>query len=401
VITGGEALKLDRVLQETLDTVERAKEEIFYIAEDARRELEETRAELERVRSDVDHQIGEVDRLQREDRQARLRLMEVTREFKQRSEEEVRSAYERAKDVQTLLQVALERERNLRRLRDSLERRLRRLQQTVQRAESLVSQVSVAIKVLAGNLSELAVHVEGARLRQALGVSIVRAQEEERRRLARDIHDGPAQLLANVAFRIEMCERLLDTDLPRVREELARLGELVRQSLQDVRKIIFDLRPMALDDLGLAPAVRGLAAELKDKTGLDCQVTVSGTERRLEQAVEIAAFRIVQEALTNVWKHAGVPRAFVTIHFTDETVEIEVRDEGRGFSAGTELAEPSGEHFGLVNIHERVGLLQGKFEIRSAPGKGTRLRVSLPAKAAAGDEEEGEVVVGHSDRRGG
>src|SRR5690606_33766815 len=255
VLTGGGALKPARVLQETLDTVERAKEEIFYIAEDARRELEETRAELERVRSDVDHQIGEVDRLQREDRQARLRLMEVTREFKQRSEEEVRSAYERAKDVQTLLQVALERERNLRRLRDSLERRLRRLQQTVQRAESLVSQVSVAIKVLAGNLSELAVHVEGARLRQALGVSIVRAQEEERRRLARDIHDGPAQLLANVAFRIEMCERLLDTDLPRVREELARLGELVRQSLQDVRKIIFGLRPMALDDLGLAPAV--------------------------------------------------------------------------------------------------------------------------------------------------
>jgi len=400
VVIGGEALKLDRVLQETLDTVERAKEEIFYIAEDARRDLEETRAELDRVRRDVERQISEVDRLQREDRQARFRLMEVTREFARRSEEEVRAAYERAKDVQTLLQVALERERHLRQLRDSLERRLRRLQQTVQRAESLVSQVSVAIKVLAGNLTELAVQVEGVRLRQALGVSIVRAQEEERRRLARDIHDGPAQLLANVAFRIEMCERLLETDLPRVREELARLGELVRQSLQDVRKIIFDLRPMALDDLGLAPAVRGLAAELYNKTGLECEVRVAGVERRLEQAVEIAAFRIVQEALTNVWKHAGTHKAVVRLHFTDDRVDVEVVDEGRGFDAEAGLAEPSGEHFGLVNIRERVGLLQGQFQIRSAPGKGTRLRVSLPVSAAAGEEEEGEIVVGHSDRRG-
>ncbi|HEX6988800.1 MAG TPA: sensor histidine kinase [Bacillota bacterium] len=398
---GGDALKMDRVLQETLDTVERAREEIFYIAEDARRELEETRAELDRVRKDVERQIGEVERLQREDRQARVRLMDVTRDFAQRSEEEVRSAYERAKDVQTLLQVALERERHLRQLRDSLERRLRRLQQTVQRAESLVSQVTVAIKVLAGNLSELAVQVEGVRLRQALGVSIVRAQEEERRRLARDIHDGPAQLLANVAFRIEMCERLLETDLPRVQQELARLGELVRQSLQDVRKIIFDLRPMALDDLGLAPAVRGLAAELYNKTGLDCEVTVTGVERRLEQAIEIAAFRIVQEALTNVWKHAGTKKAFVSLHFTDDTVDIEVRDEGRGFDVTGDLAEPSGDHFGLVNISERVSLLQGQFHVRSAPGKGTRLRVTLPINAAAGDEEEGEVIVGHSRRRGG
>lgn len=215
-----------------------------------------------------------------------------------------------------------------------------------------------------------------------LGDSILKAQELERRRLAREIHDGPAQLLTNALLRIEMCRRLLRTDPSKVDGELLAVRELVQKCVEDFRKILFDLRSTVVDDLGLAAAVRDLALQLLDRTGLSVEVDIYGTERRLDRAVELTAFRIVQEALQNVWKHARAETAKVTIRFGDSFVEIVVLDQGRGFDAVHIFDNPPTGHYGLTNIRERVLAMNGAFEVQSSPGHGTKLRVVLPANGS-------------------
>jgi len=263
--------------------------------------------------------------------------------------------------------------------RDNTERALRNLADTVKKAEQLVAQVGVATVVLRGNLKELRGQLDTLQQRQGLGLRIIRAQEEERRRLARDMHDGPAQMLANVMLRAEICERLLDADLDQVRSELRSLKEVVRGSVKDIRKVIFDLRPMALDDLGLVPALKRYVSDLKEQSGLTIEFAVIGLERRMPSAVEVAGFRIVQEALNNVKKHARAGKVDVKIEFGRDALSIVVVDDGRGFAVDEALAA-RGDHFGLLSMRERVELLEGTCRIESARGRGSRVMVSLPIR---------------------
>lgn len=366
---------LEQVLQEALGALERTRHEFFAIAAQLRDEYEALRHELERARAEAAAQIARVDELVRQDRAARARLLEITRDPSRHDPEQVRLAYERAREVQVQLHVAMERERNLRALRDALERRLRSLGTTLARAEDLVGKTSLALELLGGGLQELTQQVAGLKLRQAMAHSILRAQEEERRRLAREIHDGPAQLLANLVFRLEACERLLAQDPARAQAELAHLRALARQGLQEVRAIIFDLRPPALDEQGLLPALRSLVAGFGERTGLRVEFRAEGPQHRLPPAVAVAAFRFVQEALQNVWKHAAASTVEVAVALLDEEVRLTVRDDGRGFDPA---AVEAGEHYGLIAMRERIEMLAGRLEVESAPGRGTTLRATLP-----------------------
>ena len=366
---------LDRVLRETVAAMERGHEQVFFIAEQAREEHREAARELEAVRGQVQQLIAEVDTLARRQHQARLRLVEISRDFHRYGEDAYRAAYEEALRLHEQWVRAQEREAQLRQRRDELERRLRRLAATVRRAEELAGHIRLALELLSGKLGEFIGQARDLSRRLQIGLMLLQAQEEERRRLARDIHDGPAQMLANVALRVEVCQRLLEEDPSRVREELERLKGLVRDSLRDVRKIIFDLRPMALDDLGLVPALRQYVAGFEDKTGLRVELVAHGTARRLDPAVEITAYRVIQEALNNVWKHAGAKRAVVRLEFARERLWAEVRDDGQGFDPD---AVTGGDQFGLANMRERVGMLDGRLEIQSEPGRGTRIRFEIP-----------------------
>ncbi len=305
--------------------------------------------------------------------------MEVSRDFKYHTETDIKRAYETAQASQLELVVLQEHERSLRLQRDSIERALRNLEDTVKKAEQLVSQVGVATEVLRGNLKELSGQLDTMQQRQWLGLRIIRAQEEERRRLARDMHDGPAQMLANVMLRAEICERLLDADLAQVRGELRSLKEVVRGSIKDIRKVIFDLRPMALDDLGLVPALKRYISDVKEQRGLLVELSVQGLDRRMPSVVEVAGFRIVQEGLNNVLKHARAAKVQVKIEFGKDALLISITDDGQGFAVDEALTE-RGEHFGLLSMRERVQLLEGTCQIESAPGRGSSVMVRLPIR---------------------
>lgn len=379
---------LDRVLRDTVAAMEGGRKQVCRIAEQARKERQETAQALEQVRLRVGEVIARVEELSRLQQQARLRLVEISRHFNRYGEEAYRSAYEEAWKLHEQWARAQEREVHLRSQRDQLERRLRRLDETLRRADEVAAQIALALDLLSGGLSHLAAHGgDGSRPSQ-VGLMALQAQEEERHRLARDLHDGPAQVLATVGLRVELCQRLLDEQPERAREEMERLRQLIRESLQEVRQVIFQLRPVELDQLGLVPALRRYLAGQRERTGLRVQLVTRGEPRRFHPALEIGVFRIIQEALNNVAKHAGTDRAVVRLEFAATRFWAEVADEGRGFDPDAAVRP---DCFGLATMRERAERMNGRLEILSSPGRGTRVRLEIPMGREGGHHDDSGV----------
>ncbi|TMG36407.1 MAG: sensor histidine kinase [Chloroflexi bacterium] len=203
--------------------------------------------------------------------------------------------------------------------------------------------------------------------------------EEERMRIARDMHDGPAQSMANLVLQAEILERLLDRNPKQLVTELAEFKNSVRNALEETRQLIFDLRPMTLDDLGLIPTLRKFIKEYGDRYGLSTRFNVVGQERRLPGNMEGVLFRITQEALTNVHKHARAKMAEVTMNLQPTRVTVVVKDDGQGFDvARTEANLHKNKNLGLLSMRERAELEKGALEIRSQPGRGTEVKVEIP-----------------------
>lgn len=373
---------LDKIVKQTLASIRGSRNQIYDVYEAAREELESVRRDVERVKKETADVIFKVDELERGERKARIHLMEVSRDFKSRTEDEVRSAYEEARKIQVDLAVAREQEQNLRRQRDELEVRLRNLAGTVAKAEQLVSQVGVVLEYLGNQLNAAFAQMESMQNVHELGARIIRSQEEERRRVARDIHDGPAQAIANIVFRAEVCERLIDTDTERAKAELKALRGHIRSTLAEIRRIIFDLRPMAIDDLGLVPALRGILDVVHEQYGLATEILVVGEERRTEDHVEIGIFRVAQEAINNIVKHARATSIRVRVEFAPAAVTVIVEDDGQGFDEST--VEPAAGHFGLLGMRERIQLLDGNLTVKSRKGQGTKVLISAPIPKPAG-----------------
>jgi len=207
--------------------------------------------------------------------------------------------------------------------------------------------------------------------------------EEERMRIARDMHDGPAQSMSNLVLQAEILERLVDRDPQQLMSELQDFKSSVRNALEETRQLIFDLRPMTLDDLGLVPTLRKYVKEYGDKFGFNTHFNMIGEERRLSKNVEGTLFRIIQEALTNVNKHARAKTAEVTLNLSRDRIQATIRDDGAGFDvAATEANLARNHNLGLISMRERAELEHGNLEIKSRPGKGTEIRVELRPQAS-------------------
>ncbi|MFC4303451.1 sensor histidine kinase [Cohnella boryungensis] len=375
--------QIDRVIQNAITVMEDSKVQVFEICEAARRELHSLTQELETVLQETSETIDKVDRIERDYRLARIRLTEVSRDFVRYSEQDIKSAYEKATQLQLDLMVYREKESYLKSRRDELQLRAKNVEVSIERADTINLQMSVVLDYLSGDLTQVTRILESAKNRQLIGLKIILAQEDERKRIAREIHDGPAQSLANLVLRTEIAERLLDTkDLEIVRSELIDLKAQIRMGLEEIRKIIFNLRPMALDDLGLVPTLRKFVQDFEEKTRIRSVFETSGKEKRLANAMEAAMFRLAQEGFNNVLKHAKSTFVSLELIFLDETVQMYIEDNGVGFHPDVvESRAKAHSHFGLIGMKERIELLQGKMEIESVIGHGTKIKIQVPIKA--------------------
>lgn len=325
---------------------------------DFKNELDETQRALREVTLMMEQSQGELSKLSQRNTAITSHLQQVVKQGG--VVEEIKMAYDSALDAQQRLLV----------MRGQLEK--------LQNDKSHLGKYKVALEKLTSTGSDQGAGT-GASPKEATGgiEMIVNAQEAERQRLSRQMHDGPAQALSNFILQTEIAMRLLDVDPVQAKEELANLKTSAMSTFQKVRGFIFELRPMMLDDLGLVPTLRKYADAFKEQNGMDVSVTVSGNERRLEPYLEVMIFRAVQELLGNASRHSQATMVKIHLDLGTDFLRVTVDDNGRGFDPES-LGESS--NLGLKLIRERSEMLGGKFEIDSAMGSGAKISFSVQAR---------------------
>ncbi len=217
---------------------------------------------------------------------------------------------------------------------------------------------------------------ESSRLRAS---QIINAQEQERKRIARELHDETSQVLTSLLISLAVLEKSIATQ--EARDRIADTRRLAHQTLRAIRNLSIDLRPSALDDLGLLPALRWYVKEYQQKCSIEVEFLATGFKDRLPAEMETALYRIVQESLTNTARHANARKVRVTLKEDAEAVYATITDDGRGFDVEAVLKTPAQElglGLGLAGMHERAVLLDGSLTIKSSPGHGTTVTVHIP-----------------------
>jgi two-component system sensor histidine kinase DegS len=379
--------KINDIIKKTLSVIEKSKGAIFDISESARREVNELKDELQQLKNDANIIMTECKKLELQVARSRRRLAEINRSFDKYTEEDMRNAYQETNDLMVQLAVCRERERQTILRRNDVERRLKNALETVSKAEQLVAQVGAVFNYLSGDLQRLDEHFENTENKRQIAIRIIKAQENERRRIAREIHDGPAQAMSNVVLKAEICEKMAEVDMMKAIAELRSLKDIVRNCLKDVRRVIYDLRPMSIDDLGLRPTLQKYIESFSTEHSIRIDFRVKGDDNRIKDSnIALALFRVVQECLNNISKHANATHVSIQIECTEKSVLLRIKDDGKGFDVSTlhDIDRKGESGFGIVGMRERIELLEGDFIIDSAINIGTTVRVRLPYESQGG-----------------
>lgn len=333
--------------------------------------VQQTRSELEKVGNTlkeigllVEQSQGEVDKLAQRNAQITSKLHQIQAQFDTIPREDIKASYEDAQDTQQRLftmRGQLEKlqsdQTNLRRFQDYL-------RQTLGMLETGVKSPSFSSSDGGG---------------ETVIEKIISAQEDERRKISRQIHDGPAQALSNFILQTEIALRVFDVDNEKAKDELQNLKNSASNTFANVRDFIFDLRPMMLDDLGLIPTVRRYVEAFREKTGLEISMVVTGTERRLEPHREVLCFRSIQQLLGNVRDHAQATQVKLNLILDEQEFRVTIEDNGVGFVPSEVLVE-SEMPKGLTALEDRVHQVGGEFSLESEPDQGTRVTISIPTR---------------------
>ncbi|MBT7071149.1 MAG: sensor histidine kinase [Anaerolineae bacterium] len=321
-------------------------------------ELDETERSLKEVTLMIEQSQDEVGKLTQRNAAITAHLQQIQSDIATMPAEEVRMAYDSALDAQQRLLV----------MRGQLDK--------LQNDKTHLDRYKAVLKQTNGSATQDNAQVSGGKRSELSNIEmVVNAQEAERQRLSRQMHDGPAQALSNFILQAEIAMRLLSVDVEQAREELNSLKASAMRTFQKVRNFIFELRPMMLDDLGLIPTLRRYADTFREQSGLEISLVVSGTERRLEPYLEVMVFRALQELLGNATRHSHATTIKIYVDVGENSIKVNVDDNGKGFDA--ELIEQGGS-LGLKLIKDRVEMLGGTFAIDSSAGKGTRVSFSAP-----------------------
>jgi len=333
---------------------------------DSRKEYEQVQRELKEIDVLIQQSTGEVEKLARRHAQATNHLRYIQTNIETVPREDIVEAYGAVQDAQQRLFT----------MRGQLEK----LQSDQKNMERYMTLQHRFLELTEGSPDP---PVGPAGQEPASGqptvVRVVEAQEAERRRLSRSMHDGPAQSMTNFILQTEICQRLFEKDPGQARTALLGLKSAATDTFQQIRDFIFELRPMMLDDLGLVPTMRRYAEMFKNKNNIPIEVTIAGKDRRLESHIEVTIFRIVQELLNNIRDHAQSSQVRVTAEIEDAWVRVVVDDDGAGFNVDEALSSSrQRQTLGLSTMYERVEMLGGKLDIESTLGQGTHIVVTIP-----------------------
>jgi two-component system sensor histidine kinase DegS len=342
-------------------------EQLRILMQESQKEYDQIQRELREIDVLIRQSSTEVEKLAQRNNQIgnRVRQMELNLDTYPR--EDIREMYSAAGEAQMRHFM----------MRGQLEQFQNRQQALQQQSQRLLQVVELASRIAPSDIADLVSNTIPDSQRDI--VRVIEAQEKERHRLARQMHDGPAQSLTNLMLQAEICERLFDNDPVQARVELGNLKTAVNVTFQKIREFIVTLRPMMLDDLGLVPAVKQHIQTFEEKAKLSTNFAVMGRETRLPSHIEAALFRMIQELLANVETHAHASHVQVVLDFQDEAIVATVEDDGSGFDIN-EVQNPAQRRrgLGLSTIQERTEMMGGQVLFESRIGRGSKIRIEIP-----------------------
>jgi two-component system, NarL family, sensor histidine kinase DegS len=335
-------------------------------------EMNGIKRKISEIKSQIDQQQLMVDREQQRNVDVVAELQNIHNNLDTVPRQDIREKYEEALSIRSRLGT----------MRGQLEK-FQSTYDQLQKDQQLLSQVLGKFQGV--DMLDMGDSEGEGTSRQSMNiVRIVQAQEDERQRLARQMHDGPAQSLTNFILQTEICQRLFDRNPERAAEELGNLKTAASVTFQKVRDFIFDLRPMMLDDLGVVPTVRRYVNSFKEKNDIQVDLEIQGEERRLEMHREVMIFRAIQELMGHARDYANANEIKVRLDMSGNRIKAMVEDNGRGFDADAAFSsdEPhNNDHRiqGLITLREKYELVEGSVVVDSGENEGTTIRMELPA----------------------
>lgn len=369
---------INDVLSLVIQDIHKGKERIFNIAENLREQYSKDSNELEYITNKIDELISEIKKLEYADKNMRKKLAEASMNF-QEDEEVVKKIYDDALDVRVDYLTKQKEEKRLLNKKEALEKNLESNATNIDEADSALEQVSVVINYLQGDISNNIEMVEENN-KIAYAIRFVEAQEKEKNRISREIHDGPAQYLASSLMRIDFCKMLLTKNLDEGLVELEDLKTNLKKTLKEVRNIIFDLKPPFLNGVTLVAALEDLMEAFQEECNTEIKMRIRDNDIILDYIVEVAVYRIIQEILSNVKKHAEAEKVDVKLELTKENVHINIKDNGKGFDINAlfKNLRNSSKSYGITGIYDRVEELGGTIKVNTEINKGTEYKIKLP-----------------------
>jgi len=329
-------------------------------------DYEATKANLSEVSATLNQSQNELNRLMQIKANVTAQLQQLSGDSDTVSKADIRNAFNSAMDAQQRLLV----------MRGQLDK-LQEQKNSLQKYQALLE--SILEYLHNGQTKNIAVQASTDKV--SMLEMLITSQESERQKLSRQMHDGPAQALSNFIVQSEIATRMYEIDQTKAKEELEKLKSSAMGTFQKIRTYISDLRPMMLDDLGLVPTIKRYVNNLKEQTGVDVNLIVIGTYRRLKPYLEVFVFRAVQELIGNAIKHnqdnVSKIKIDVTVTLENNLVKSEIRDNGKGIKQ-SEMQSTGG--LGLKLIRERSQLLGGSLEVVSSESEGTQVTLIIPVE---------------------
>ena len=331
------------------------------LRQDCRSELDQARKELKEIVTMIEQTQLEVSKIQQRNASISAHLQQIQAQFEATAKADIRTAYDSALDAQQRQFV----------MRGQIDK----LQSDRNHLEHYVNVLEHVNQVLdTGDFSHNGAKKDQMDVAKSVEM-IIQAQEAERGRLAKKMHDGPAQALSNFILQAEIAMRLFDIDQAKAKDELAGVKTTASSTFQKVRDFIFDLRPMMLDDLGLVPTITRYVETFKEQSGIEVRLISTGMEQRFEAYIEVMVFRAIQELLSNISLHSQATQVIVQSDSSPEGLRVSIEDNGKGFEA-EKMEEKGG--MGLKVIRDRVQMLGGTFELHSSIGHGAHVLFQIP-----------------------
>ena len=383
---------INKIIKKITSEMGSSRNYILEIVHNIRKEQEKLKNDLLNLQKETKEVIQEVDDLEKKDKLMRKKLARVSRDFHNHSEADIKRAYEEASQTRIDYVIKQNQEKELKKRRNDLELALKKSGENIESAERVINQISIALGYLEGDVIAALGDVDQTS-EMFVGIKILEAQENERKRIARDVHDGPAQYMANASMKVDVCKVMLKRDLDAGLEELGELKESIALALKEVRGIIFNLSPMSLEDLGLNETIKEAVKSIILQSGIQINLKLKPLNEEVEHIIQVAVYRIVQEVFNNMIKHARASHAEVKLDYGTKYLRLVISDDGVGFDVKETLdrVKSSETSYGLIGIYDRVDQLQGTVNIESTLGKGTVYTVKLPInRGVIRDESEGK-----------